>query len=83
METIAILLIPLSFGVVLFRLLIVPMRTIYKIAIHSFCGFLCLWLLNAISRFTGILFPINAVTILISGFLGIPGISIMALLAVI
>ena len=49
---------------------------------HSGCGFACLWLLNSVSGFTGIAFPINAVSVLIAGFCGLPGIGLMALLAV-
>ena len=83
MEHFAILAVPALLAIVLVRLLLMPMKLILKIAIHSGCGFLCLWLLNTISGFTGILFPINAVTILVAGFLGLPGIGIMAILAVI
>jgi inhibitor of the pro-sigma K processing machinery len=50
------------------------MKWFWKIGINSLCGFACLWLLNLISGFTGIFFPINLVTALIAGFLGIPGI---------
>jgi inhibitor of the pro-sigma K processing machinery len=82
MEEIITLLIPAMLGVLLVRALLLPIRLLLKAAIHSGCGFLCLWLLNSISPFTGILFPINIVTVLISGFLGLPGIGIMALFAV-
>ena len=82
MEKFATLLIPALMAVLLFRILLMPMKTFLKIGAHSGCGFLCLWLLNAISAFTGILFPINAVTVLIAGFCGLPGMGIMALLAV-
>ena len=37
-----------------------------------------LWLLNHLSIYTGILIPINAVTALISGFLGLPGLAMLA-----
>ena len=82
MEKIVTLLIPAMLAVVLVRMLLMPIKLIFKIGIHSACGFVCLWLLNAISVFTGIYFPINAVTVLVSGFLGLPGIGVMALLAV-
>lgn len=82
MEEMVTLLIPALLGVVLVRMLLLPLQWFLKISIHSACGFLCLWLLNAISAFTGIYFPINAVTILTAGFLGLPGIGILALLAV-
>lgn len=82
MEKIVTLLIPALFAVLLVRLLLIPMKVLFRIGIHSGCGFLCLWLLNSISPFTGILFPINAVTVLVAGFLGVPGIGLMALLEV-
>lgn len=82
MEEFATLLIPLLIAIVLFRLFLMPMRLIFKLGIHSAGGFLCLWLLNSISVFTGIAFPINAVTVLTAGFLGLPGIGLMAVLAV-
>ena len=80
MENFVTLLIPALLGVVLVRLVLLPMKLFYKLGIHALCGFLCLWLLNAISCFTGIAFPINAITVLIAGFLGVPGIGLMALL---
>ena len=82
MEEIVTLLIPVMLAVSLLRLLVLPIKLIWKLAIHSGCGFVCLWLLNSVSAFTGILFPINAVTTLIAGILGLPGIGILALLAV-
>lgn len=82
MEKFVTLLIPALLAIVLIRLLILPIRLVLKIALHSACGFLCLWLLNTAAGFTGIFFPINAVTVLTAGFLGLPGIGIMALLAV-
>lgn len=74
METIAAILIPLFLVAVLLRFLFLPIRWSWKILLNSACGFLCLWLLNSISGFTGIYFPINSVTAVIAGFLGLPGI---------
>ena len=82
METFVTLLIPALLALVLVRLLLLPMKFLFKLLAHSACGFLCLWLLNSISAFTGIYFPINAVTVLTAGILGLPGIGILALLAV-
>lgn len=82
METFVTLLIPAVLAIVLIRLLLMPLKLGFKIAIHCACGFVCLWLLNSVSGFTGILFPINAVTVLVSGVLGLPGIAILAVLAV-
>ena len=83
MEKFVTLLVPALVAVILVRLLLLPLRFLFKIGIHSGCGFLCLWLLNTIAPFTGIEFPMNAVTVLTAGTLGLPGIGLMALLAVI
>lgn len=82
METFVTLLIPAVLAIVLIRLLLMPLKLGFKIAIHCACGFVCLWLLNSVSGFTRIFFPINAVTVLVSGVLGLPGIAILAVLAV-
>lgn len=83
METWITLLIPALLALVLVRLLLLPLKFILKLAIHSGCGFLCLWLLNTVSGITGIAFPMNAVTVLIAGILGLPGIGILAVQVVI
>lgn len=80
MENFAMLLIPAVLLLLLLRLIALPIKFGWKILINSGCGFLCLWLLNSISGFTGIWFPINAVTACIAGFLGLPGIGLLALL---
>lgn len=82
MENFVTLLIPAILAVLLVQLLLLPMKLIFKLLIHSGCGFLCLWLLNSVSAFTGIYFPINAVTVLTAGILGLPGIGLLAVLAV-
>ena len=82
MEKFTILLIPALLAANLIRLLLMPMKLVFKLALHSACGFLCLWLLNCAAGFTGILFPINTVTVLTAGLLGLPGIGFLALLAV-
>ena len=82
MENIAALLIPALLGVLVVRVLLLPMRLVCKTAIYAGSGFLCLWLLNSASGFTGLFLPINAVTVLIAGILGVPGIGLIALLEV-
>ena len=73
------LLIPLILLGILIRVMLLPIRLLWKLLINSGCGFVCLWLLNWISGFTGIAFPINAVTAAVAGFLGLPGIVLLAL----
>ena len=79
MENFSAVLIPLLAVFLLLRIMALPIRLAWKIAINSGCGFLCLWLLNRIAFFTGILFPINSVTVIVAGFLGLPGIGLLAL----
>ena len=83
MENFVMLLIPALLLVLLLRLLVLPMKMVFKLLLHSGCGFLCLWLLNTVSGFTGFFLPINAVTVFIAGFLGIPGIGLIALLEIV
>lgn len=82
MEKFVTLLVPALLAVILVRLLLLPLAWLFKICIHSGCGFLCLWLLNTIAPFTGIIFPINGVTVLTAGIGGLPGIGLLAILAV-
>jgi inhibitor of the pro-sigma K processing machinery len=63
----------------LLRIIALPIRWFWKLSINSVCGFLCLWLLNSVATFTNLYFPINAVTVIVAGFLGLPGISALAL----
>lgn len=80
MENFMSILVPLLLLTLLLRLLVLPIRWFWKLFVNSGCGFLCLWLLNSISGFTGMVFPINSVTALIAGFLGLPGIILLAIL---
>ena len=83
MEERTTLLIPVLLGIALIRLLLRPIRLVFKLALYSASGFLCLWLLNTAAPFTGVYLPINAVTVLISSILGIPGIGLVAWLEII
>ena len=80
MENFVSILIPLLQVCILLRLMLAPLHWMWKIFLNSCCGFLCLWLLNTISGFTGLHFPINIVTAAVAGFLGLPGIAILAIL---
>ena len=78
MENLLSILIPVVLFLVLLRILVLPVRWGIKLVINGLGGFLCLWLLNWISGFTGIFFPINPITSAIAGFLGLPGIALLA-----
>ena len=80
MENFVALAIPALLSVIVIRILFTPMKWVFRLALHAGCGLLCLWLLNSVSGFTGLILPINAVTVLIAGTLGAPGIALIALL---
>ena len=82
MENIITFAIPILLMVLLLKILLKPMKWALKLALHAAAGFVCLWLLNTVSPFTGIAFPMNAVTVLTAGILGLPGIGWMAVLAI-
>ena len=82
MENTVTLLIPVLLGIALIRMLLLPLKLILKLLLHSASGFLCLWLLNTVSGYTGVYLPVNAITAAIAGFLGIPGIGLIALLEI-
>lgn len=79
MENLLPFLIPALLAMVLVRLLALPV----KLGIRAGFGFLSLWLLNTASGFTGLYLPINAITVLAAGVLGVPGVGIVALLTAI
>lgn len=70
------ILLPVLLTLALIRLLAWPA----KMGVRAGLGFLSLWLLNTVSGFTGLYLPINAITVLLAGFLGAPGVGIVALL---
>ena len=80
MENLVALAIPALLAVIVIRLLFKPIKWVVKLALHALAGFVCLWLLNTVSGFTGLVLPINAVTVLLSGTLGVPGIVLIVLL---
>ena len=79
MENILTLLIPGVVGILVLKFFFSQIGCLWKIVVNSASGFICLWLLNLISGFTGIVFEINLVTVLLAGFLGIPGIILLVL----
>ena len=83
MEKIAVFLIPLLLGVILFRILLAPIRLVVKLALHAAVGLLSLILLNLLAPLSGDLIPVNAVTVLVSGIFGLPGTALLILLELI
>lgn len=64
----------------LFRLMLLPLRLGWKLLVNGLCGLLSLWLVNLTAGLTGFSIPINPITALIAGSLGIPGLALLGLL---
>ena len=79
MENILALIVPVLIAIFVIKLLFSQVKLIWKLAVNSLSGFICLWLLNLASGLTGIVFEINFITALVVGFLGIPGILLLLL----
>lgn len=79
MENIIALLVPVLIGILILKFLLSQVKLIWKIAVNSVSGFICLWLLNLAAGITGIVFEINLITCLLVGFLGIPGIILLVI----
>ena len=77
MENILALIVPVLIAIFVIKLLFSQVKLIWKLAVNSLSGFICLWLLNLASGLTGIEFDINFITTLVVGFLGIPGILLL------
>lgn len=77
MENIFALIVPVLIAIFVIKLLLSQVKLVWKLAVNSLSGFICLWLLNLASGLTGIVFEINFITALVVGFLGIPGILLL------
>lgn len=80
MEKTIILFAALPICLMLLRLAVAPLKLLAKVSLHIILGVLCLWLVNSTAGFTGLTLPINAITALLAGYLGLPGIALTALL---
>ncbi|MDS1030492.1 pro-sigmaK processing inhibitor BofA family protein [Bacillota bacterium LX-D] len=59
------------------KILVKPIKLAFKIGINSLFGILLLWGYNFLGNYIGIVIPINVLTVLVSGFLGIPGLILL------
>ncbi len=62
------------------RLLLVPVRILVRLLYTGVIGGVLLWLVNLVGGFFSIMIPINPITALTAGFLGVPGIVLLLLL---
>ncbi len=66
----------------LVRLMAAPIRLAWKLLVNGLAGLMCLWLVNLVSSVTGLMIPINPVTAVTAGFLGLPGILLLAIIQI-
>jgi inhibitor of the pro-sigma K processing machinery len=65
------------------RILVKPLRLLVKIIFNSFIGLLMLLVFNFIGGLIGFTIPVNIVTVLLAGFLGIPGLILLIVVQII
>ena len=61
----------------LIKIIRLPIKLIWKLALNTGCGFAILMGLNWLSPYTGFSFDVNLVTAVIAGFLGLPGVALL------
>ena len=66
-------------GVALLFLIIKLLKWPLKILINGILGIILLYIANIVGSYIGFVLPINAISALIAGFLGIPGIIFLVL----
>lgn len=55
-------------------ILYVPLKFVIRLMYNAIIGGVLLWVVNLVGGFFGLSVPINPVTALVAGFLGIPGV---------
>lgn len=66
-------------GLALLFLIIKLLKWPLKILINGILGIILLYITNIVGSYIGFVLPINAISALIAGFLGIPGIIFLVL----
>ncbi|MGI5920307.1 MAG: pro-sigmaK processing inhibitor BofA family protein [Syntrophomonadaceae bacterium] len=77
METINVIIAALFFLVILYimaQVIVQPMKLLWKLVINSAIGLVLLMITNYLGGYFSFNVPVNIITILLAGFLGIPGI---------
>jgi len=74
------------FGIVLIylvgRMLLMPIKFISRLVYNALIGGVMLWMLNFVGVYIGFNIPINPITALVAGFLGLPGVVLLILFKV-
>lgn len=56
------------------KLLLIPLKIVWRLAVNAVVGGIALILINFVGGFFGLYIPINIITALTTGILGVPGI---------
>jgi inhibitor of the pro-sigma K processing machinery len=62
------------------KLLLIPVKIVWKLAVNAFIGGITLVLINLIGGLFGLYIPINIITALTTGILGVPGVLMILIL---
>lgn len=62
------------------KVLLKPFKLIFKLLYNSIAGLLALWFINLLGAYLGFHLPVNWLTVLLVGFLGIPGLLLVIVL---
>jgi len=62
------------------RVFFTPLRWAFKLLVNSAAGLLLLLLVNYLGAPWGFSLPVNIITVLVTGFLGLPGLILLILL---
>jgi len=62
------------------KLLILPVKIVWKLAVNALVGGITLLIINFIGGFFGLYIQINIITALITGILGVPGVVMILIL---
>ncbi|MGE5507871.1 MAG: pro-sigmaK processing inhibitor BofA family protein [Chitinophagales bacterium] len=73
-DVVAAFLIGLFLVYLLARIFFVPLKFIVRLLFNAAVGGILLWLVNLLGRHFGVTVPINPITALVAGFLGVPGV---------
>ena len=65
---------------VLLKIIMAPIKLIFKFLLNAIVGFVLLFFTNIISSFFDFSIPINLISCLISGVFGIPGVIFLVML---
>ncbi|NPV27859.1 MAG: pro-sigmaK processing inhibitor BofA [Firmicutes bacterium] len=62
------------------KILLKPIKLVFKILFNSVVGVLMLGVINYVGKYIGFDLPINPITALTAGFLGMPGVILLIVL---